>query len=486
LTFNCINDAPVQRIWTVTDSCGNVSTFTQSITYVDDEGPVLTGIPSDDCGNNSEIYNVTAHDECSDLDFPVTFSETTYNSDCGTVILRTWTATDNCGNVSIDSQKIFNTDLIAPVITITAPELIKLNSGDTFELACDVDKIPDMLAYYGLSSVTAKDNCGGNIVMDFDTKFLENANCKTQGYFAKYQYTWTATDPCGNQSKLILIGKFTDKTAPVFDTIPADLILYCNDELPSFEAINASDCYLDNVTKQQILMQNDGINVIYNRIWTATDLCGNSSEATQVITIKGSDLSCAINIPEFPVNCGSLNNIITSTITGGQGPFMYEWELVNCDGYISGGQGTDAITVVNGYTTMNIVLTVTDEMGCISICNVSLECTEEGQGAGDLIYGNKYIETKAVDMDEEPVQMQLYPNPATDHVVITAHGYSGQKVKLEVIDILGNIKHTMEIEEMPYAGIKVDFRELAEGIYLINLLKSGREPLMKKVMVGHR
>ena len=78
----------------------------QIVTIVDDQGPVLTGIPKDDCGSATIPPVVTARDACSGLDYPVTFTETEGNTDCGKVIIRTWTATDNCGNISTHSYEI--------------------------------------------------------------------------------------------------------------------------------------------------------------------------------------------------------------------------------------------------------------------------------------------------------------------------------------------------------------------------------------------
>lgn len=482
----CINESPFERMWTASDNCGNTSNFMQIVTIVDDQGPVLTGIPKDDCGSATIPPVVTARDACSGLDYPVTFTETEGNTDCGKVIIRTWTATDNCGNISIDAQRIFNRDLIAPVIKVTNPDLIKLQNGGTFELACDVEKIPNMLAYYGVNAVSASDNCGGYVDLKLETKLLDEGNCKADGYIAKYLYIWTAIDPCGNESTFELTGKFIDNTAPVFENIPQDITLYCNDVMPEFKTINATDCYLDNMTKQQILVQTVDNSTAYNRIWTATDLCGNTSTAIQIITIKGSGHSCNINLPEGPISCASIDNIITSTITGGQGPFTYEWELVNCDGYISGGQGTDNIKVVNGYTVVNISLKVKDAKGCVSYCTASFDCVEGNDVVGDLINGHEIIQSVTANKTTLNATISIFPNPAIDVFQVTAESYTGEYVVVQVIDILGKIIKSEVLKEMPYKGIEINLHDQAEGIYLVNILKSGHEPLMKKVMIIHK
>ncbi|MBP8894087.1 MAG: T9SS type A sorting domain-containing protein, partial [Saprospiraceae bacterium] len=349
-----------------------------------------------------------------------------------------------------------------------------------------VEKIPNMLAYYGVNAVSASDNCGGYVDLKLETKLLDEGNCKADGYIAKYLYIWTAIDPCGNESTFELTGKFIDNTAPVFENIPQDITLYCNDVMPEFKTINATDCYLDNMTKQQILVQTVDNSTAYNRIWTATDLCGNTSTAIQIITIKGSGHSCNINLPEGPISCASIDNIITSTITGGQGPFTYEWELVNCDGYISGGQGTDNIKVVNGYTVVNISLKVTDAKGCVSYCTASFDCVEGNDVVGDLINGHEIIQSVTANKTTLNATISIFPNPAIDVFQVTAESYTGEYVVVQVIDILGKIIKSEVLKEMPYKGIEINLHDQAEGIYLVNILKSGHEPLMKKVMIIHK
>ncbi|MGO8019849.1 hypothetical protein AB9E19_33415, partial [Rhizobium leguminosarum] len=95
---------------TATDACGNDVTFTQTITVTDNIDPVLVGIPAAtatvDCGAIPAVPTVTATDNC-DTAVPVIFTETsnTVVDGCGTIV-RTWTATDACGNDVTFTQTI--------------------------------------------------------------------------------------------------------------------------------------------------------------------------------------------------------------------------------------------------------------------------------------------------------------------------------------------------------------------------------------------
>ena len=82
--------------------------------------------------------------------------------------------------------------------------------------------------------------------------------------------------------------------------------------------------------------------------------------------------------------------------------------------------------------------------------------------------------------------MSIFPNPAIDVFQVIAESYTGEYVVVQVIDILGKIIKSKVLIEMPYKGIEINLHDQAEGIYLVNILKSGHEPLMKKVMIIHK
>ena len=80
--------------------------------------------------------NVTATDNC-DSDPTITLDETTLPGSCAGsfILIRTWTATDDCGNSTTAVQTINIGDNEAPVFTnIPADETI--NCGTTFPAPC--------------------------------------------------------------------------------------------------------------------------------------------------------------------------------------------------------------------------------------------------------------------------------------------------------------------------------------------------------------
>ena len=142
----------ITRTWSVEDHCGNATTAIQVIEVIDEEAPVLTGVPENAevaCTNIPEIPVVTASDNC-DPTLEVVFTEIDdVVEGCG-MITRMWSVTDNCGNETTATQIIDVYDLEAPVLTGVP--------ADT-TVACDA--IPEP------ADVTAEDNCDPTLEIQF-------------------------------------------------------------------------------------------------------------------------------------------------------------------------------------------------------------------------------------------------------------------------------------------------------------------------------
>ena len=108
----CPNDYVITRTWTVTDCVGNVRVHVQTITVQDTQAPTFVEeLPGEEtvvCGFVPDPVTLTAIDNC-DTDIVVTFNEETVLSDDTDdfLIVRTWTATDACGNTTVHEQNIF-------------------------------------------------------------------------------------------------------------------------------------------------------------------------------------------------------------------------------------------------------------------------------------------------------------------------------------------------------------------------------------------
>ncbi|MEO1259909.1 MAG: SdrD B-like domain-containing protein [Bacteroidota bacterium] len=304
---NCANNIVVQfsemtlpdgcadqiiRTWSATDNCGNATTATQTITFTDDEAPVISGVPSDETHECEWIEIVatpiTVTDNCT-VNPALSVSLDTNFMACGYEITRTWTAVDDCGNTASESQIITVTDVTSPILA-GVPADLTLNCGETIPA-------PPI--------VTGSDNCDGNITVDF-TEITNGSGCS-------YSITrmWTATDLCGNTTVGTQQIQVTDDgIPPSILNVPSDVNAACGDlpEVPN--NISATD----NCDAAPTLVFNEtttgsGCNLTVTRTWTATDDCGNSSVATQIINVSDMQEPVLSGLPaDLTLGC---NDVVT-------------------------------------------------------------------------------------------------------------------------------------------------------------------------------
>lgn len=126
------NPLIITRTWKAVDECGNESTGVQTITVEDNTAPVVTAPPNVvlECDESTAPANTgtaTAVDNC-DLSVSVTHSDSSLGT-CPTIITRTWSSTDSCGNVGTAIQYITVQDTTAPVISCPADIVTNADAG---------------------------------------------------------------------------------------------------------------------------------------------------------------------------------------------------------------------------------------------------------------------------------------------------------------------------------------------------------------------
>jgi len=125
----------IVRTWTVMDACGNASDSMQRIIVIDTTAPVITGLVTDitiQCNGDTVALpvigtDITATDNCGNIPIIQFLGEAntqgTDPDDCdfyNFTIIRTWRATDACGNAADFIQNIMIVDTIAPTIICPA------------------------------------------------------------------------------------------------------------------------------------------------------------------------------------------------------------------------------------------------------------------------------------------------------------------------------------------------------------------------------
>ncbi|HEX2898026.1 MAG TPA: T9SS type A sorting domain-containing protein, partial [candidate division Zixibacteria bacterium] len=136
VTGDCPQERTIRRTWTATDDCGNSATCMQVITIQDTTKPVITcpGNLVFDCDAVGGYGTATATDNCDNLVSP-TYTDEVFPGACDAerTIRRTWTATDDCGNISTCVQTIIIQDTTRPFIQCSIDETVPCGTPAIFD-----------------------------------------------------------------------------------------------------------------------------------------------------------------------------------------------------------------------------------------------------------------------------------------------------------------------------------------------------------------
>lgn len=303
----CDGSYTVETTWTATDDCGNTSTALQNIFVRDTTKPVFTLVPGPltfrcDTFVLPQVpvmgVNIMATDVCSPVVSITTATQSFQNPDpavCGHYaynIVRTFTATDECGNTQTATQVISVIDNLGPV------------PGGIL----DTTALCSALTPFPAPAPLAVDACSGPTAAPVSSgQTIDPGSCADQ-YTIRVH--WSAEDVCGNKTAFDQLVHVVDTVAPQLLSVPANVTVEC-DAIPAPPAnasLNAQDNCMGPVG---ILLAETEIrnpdtttcehwtDYIVKREWTATDQCGNARTYTQFIQIE--DTTPPTIIPEPPL-----------------------------------------------------------------------------------------------------------------------------------------------------------------------------------------
>lgn len=309
---NCSGNYVLKRFWAAQDECSNTTLTSQEIVVQDITNPVVTSVPANvtvSCSAIPPVGTPTATDNC-DADLTITYEGATrVNGSCPNsfTLVRQWTITDDCGNTATAAQIILVEDTTAPVFT-TVPSAVTVSC----------ESIP------AVGTPTAQDNCAAAVTIQYNGEVRANGACPDAYTLTR---TWTAIDSCGNSATTQQIITVQDITPPNFTTIPADVVVNC-DAIPGVTFPTASDncdAFVNITYSGQV--RTDGNcphTYLLRREWVATDNCGNSSIAVQLITVQDITPPQFTTVPaNVTVNCEAVPQVGLPTATD------------NCDANVS-------------------------------------------------------------------------------------------------------------------------------------------------------
>ena len=358
-TITCAGSFSFTRTFTATaiDNCGNETTVScsQSIGVTDQAAPeFVEALPMDatvSCDAVPAAAVLTATDACDGMPAVAFTGTLSDDDDCASnyTLLRSWTATDDCGNSTTHEQTLTVVDETAPAWTTELPADTTV-SCDAIPAAatlmatdnCDgdvevtfnegsaagdcaqgqtltrtwstMDCAGNSLAHvqtitvvdttapvisgplsleidcsdWGMDTLYASvsDNCDADIELQLLSEEEFSGSCA-----GNYLLTYVAMDACGNADTLIQSIDLTDTEAPVFTFVPQDTTLSCDDDfgvgsLGTAEAMDNCDSEVEIGYSDSLVLLNDCAGTAeVIRTWTAEDECGNNKTVEQLITL---------------------------------------------------------------------------------------------------------------------------------------------------------------------------------------------------------
>ncbi|KAF0198146.1 MAG: hypothetical protein FD166_1497, partial [Bacteroidetes bacterium] len=302
LTYNAQGNYTIT--WNFNDGNGNSSSSIQLVVVNDVTNPSIicpAGIVvNPDAGSNTasnvDLGLPQVSDNCQvgniTNDAPETFNTGTTDV--------TWTVTDLAGNTSSCIQTVTVVDAEPPVIN--CPPAVNVN--------CTVEVPAPFADYAAFINAGGSVDDGNGINPESFTMISEN----TDGNSCSQTITrvYSISDNIGNASQCSHAIIVSDTVAPGFTFVPADITRECSG-VPAPGTPTAVDNCSSNVTiVYNGQVRTDGNcpnNYTLTRSWTATDDCGNSTVASQLITVKDTKAPhLAVPAANLTVECDGSGN----------------------------------------------------------------------------------------------------------------------------------------------------------------------------------
>jgi len=281
--------------WTATDEFGRSAACSQTITITGtgDSTPPTLNIPADvlvftsSCSAvvDDELGVATADDNCSNnVSITRTGIPTGFVFPTGTTNV-TYTAKDGSGNTTVLVQHVTVKESPAIPPTISAPANVSVGTGP------DATSCGTVVSDAELGTANASDNCPG---VSIARTGVPAGNIFPVG---STTVTYTATDASGNTASATQTVTVTDNTAPIV-TAPAAVTLFtgpsatsCGVTVTNLDAALGVGSATDNcpgvVAAVRSGVPAGGVFPLGTTTltYTATDAHGNSSSASQIVTV---------------------------------------------------------------------------------------------------------------------------------------------------------------------------------------------------------
>jgi len=369
---------------------------------------------------------------------------------------------DECGNASAPIEKRWRIE------DATAPEL---SCPDNITLECSAAINASVITNW-LGTVSAYDDCHGPVEVLDNYEEIFTSTC---GLARVHTVTFTATDPCGNQTNCDRTITIVDSVSPEITINPIDLVLECagsanEDDIQdwennfggavAFDSCSDTDLTWSIISQVTVTTCGNAQTTLYT--FQVTDNCTNTA-TTQARIVIEDNTSPVLTVP---VNELQECNNITVALSD----WLEEVEATDTCGSVT----TESIlwnttSSCGGATVETYRFTATDACGNTSIgyanyqiqdtSNPMIECPSNlvlvcGNENNDLLVLN-WLNSATVADTFGCSQVELVSDYPTELPSLTCNNGLGNAITFTAIDECGNIATcvstiTMQDTENPY------------------------------------
>ena len=470
----------------ISDRCGNMTRCKITYTWIQDTVPPVVDCPEEvDLGcNPSSIPGIDASrikvkDNCGIADTFYAIADY-FPDGCVYRVGYLYTFIDHCGNQS-SCLEVFRWthDYDPPTIVQCPPDI---------DLGCWDQNGPNELPPPDMDAFIAEDECG-EVTKSYQNGFDIVIN--PEFCIASRVRRYIATDACGNQSECWQTYTWTyDVTPPNIIQCAPDLDLGCISDLDDVPGPDNSDDVIavDNCTNITTRWLSGEANINeceweYRYWYSVEDECGNESTCIQTIEFTyvdpeaptlqiPEDMTVFCQVPEPPDYSGVCANesleLLFEFDNGCEDNnctvYRY-WLLTTCDG-----------ERIFGVQEITVNCSITGGSLSISEDHGNQDSIKPVAGSSDnkVITEGKPQESRNPRFNLErsdPVQMILYPNPATNSITLTLDDGEPilSNVRIFIYDQYGRVVKHMEPDHR-IEKYEVGINELPGGMYFVELI----------------
>ncbi len=318
-----------------------------------------------------------------------------------------WTVKDANNNTSIATQTVTVKDVTLPTIIAPAPVTVEVG-----EYCSTKDVV--------LGTPTTADNCSVASVKN---------NAPKNFPLGKTTVTWTVTDGSNNSAKTTQIVTVKDTTPPTI-TAPADVVAEMETNCSAINVALGYPVITDSCANVSVTNNAPGSFPVGKTTvtWTAKDISNNIATATQIVTVKGIDVT-------ITYNAGKLSVAETGA--------TYKWVTCNNGTFTPIANETNAVFTPK-------------QLGSYAV-----EVTKNGCLARSTCFDVTVLGTKDFELQNS---FKLYPNPVKDFITIETN--SSDNAILNVFDINGQIILSKELKA---TSTKLNISNLPTGVYMFQI-----------------